>query len=575
MEAKVGKLSTVLILAVSLLACSVNNGDNAGDTTVVDEITDLETLKQVLTSVKTNNERVLSWEEEVVSDKQLFRFAILDKDTIYVDATLINEVTMESGEWVILVTYRDDTSITLDSVDNTILRDGAYELTLNPSGKAPLTALLDIDTPIPGRFSITVLGRGAAGISIGHAFETISDTHALPVLGLYQNHTNQVKVDFYSESGQLLTTDTLSIRVDQVMSIDMDINVNNLPMSDQKLFFITDLKAGFDHRGQVRWAWTHGAHYVYRKLANGNLIISSNEDQVMYHTRRFYEVDMLGNILATFETPNYQHHEIRELPNGNMLVAENMTPIVRGNGMNQEDTVREYERETQQEVKVWDFSTILDRNRPTIPGERAEDWLHMNAIWYDEPNDAIIVSGRAQCAVASVDYDTGDLNWIISNPNEWPEEFEPYLFTPVDAAGQPLDVSEIDFWPYGQHTAMRLPNGNMLMYDNGRYRGFYDDPNVPASSYSRAVEYRIDTDNMTIELVWEFKVSESLFTPFTGDVDYDPETQHRMVGFMWGSDRTPRFFELDENNEVIYDAVINVGNNYYRVEKMDLYEGLD
>lgn len=563
----------LLILSFSMLyGCSTDNNDTPP---LENEITILEELKFRLNGMNQSDEVILSFTDSSQAGREVYQFILDSNEELLVSASLIDTLIFDSDAWQLIFRLNDQDEISTYAVGERILREGHSTIELNPSGYAPLAAVATITMPVPGRFVIRVLGKGPFGIEINKAFSTLAQEHNFPILGLYANHQNEIEFSYYSAAGTLLKTEPYFITTPRISNPDIQVNVNNLPADDQSIFFVSDLKLGFDHRGEVRWLWTHPAHYVFRKLQNGNLIISSNEDMIMYHTRRFYEVDMLGNIIQTFETPNYQHHEIREHPNGNFLVATNSTPIMLGNGLNQEDFIIEYSRNTGSPVRFWDFNLILDNQRLRIPGERAEDWLHNNAIYYHDETNALIISGRAQSAVASVDYETTEVNWIISDPYGWTGNLADKLLTPVDESGTPLDVSNMDFWPYGQHAALILPNGNVFMYDNGRYRNYYRNRNAPADSYSRAVEYEIDTDNMTIRKVWEFDYNQTLFTPFTGDVDYFENNGHRMISFMWGSGNTPRVFELDEYDTILFEASINIGSNYYRMEKLNLYEGID
>ena len=55
--------------------------------------------------------------------------------------------------------------------------------------------------------------------------------------------------------------------------------------------------------------------------------------------------------------------------------------------------------------------------------------------------------------------------------------------------------------PCGQHTASRLDNGNLLLFDNGQYCA----PKAPErGEFTRIVEYALDEEAMTAELVWSY-----------------------------------------------------------------------
>jgi len=75
-------------------------------------------------------------------------------------------------------------------------------------------------------------------------------------------------------------------------------------------------------------------------------------------------------------------------------------------------------------------------------------------------------------------------------------------------------------WPYHTHAPSITPQGTILLFDNGNYRARPFVPQfLPNKSYSRAVEYAIDTDNMSIRQVWESDTpdSELMITYAMGD----------------------------------------------------------
>ena len=59
---------------------------------------------------------------------------------------------------------------------------------------------------------------------------------------------------------------------------------------------------------------------------------------------------------------------------------------------------------------------------------------------------------------------------------------------------------------YRQHSASLLPNGNVLLFDNGNLR-----PREEGGQYSRALELRLDTDTMTATKVWEYRHNPDIF----------------------------------------------------------------
>jgi len=451
-------------------------------------------------------------------------------------------------------------------------------ITLDPFGTAPLSARLQFTAPEPGRVSVAVLGKGEAGIEISHTYSQLVTDVDAPVLGLYFDHTNEVVVDFAGVTGTRYS-DVLEVATQPFLFVlEPDIVTNNLPADDSSLYFFSRQRFAFDSRGEVRWLYTGDALDIYRKQSDGSLLASSRQNAISYHSPGFVTISMLGETLAQYDVVNYMHHEVRRLPWGNYLVAGNSSLIdFATNGVPEEDVLLEISAATGLVVKSWDFNQILDPGRPPLPtNTRSDDWLHMNSAAYSAIDNSIYITSQRQSLVAKIDYDTGDLLWILGAHEGWPAALQSKLLTAVDASGTPVNTAAIDFWPYGPHAVQPLADGKLAIYDNGAYRGWFADNTVAAESYSRAVSYAVDESSMTVQIDWAFDAGRQYFTAATGDIDYFPETDRYLVGFAGRSPdaSTPRLIEVDRSGNILFEAVSNPGTQEYRAEKLDLYQGL-
>jgi hypothetical protein len=139
--------------------------------------------------------------------------------------------------------------------------------------------------------------------------------------------------------------------------------------------------------------------------------------------------------------------------------------------------------------KTWDHFSDADETE-TVPGSSDVD--HANSLEI-APDGDYVASFRDLDAVVKIDATSGAVVWQLGGTkNE---------FTIV---GDPLGGFS------GQHSVRVLPNGNLLLYDDGLRH-------TPAES--RAVEYALDTSAMTATLVWEFRHSPAIFTPYVGSVE--------------------------------------------------------
>lgn len=141
----------------------------------------------------------------------------------------------------------------------------------------------------------------------------------------------------------------------------------------------------------------------------------------------------------------------------------------------------------------------------------AYDWVHGNSAQWVESENAYLLSARQQDAVALYDRDTSTVSWVLGNPENWSPEFE---------ALRLVADGSVD-WFYHQHAATLNEDGTLTLFDNGNVR--VSPPDVPSGlPYSRAVQYRVDGNNVSQD--WEFvQTSEGeVFCAAGGDVDTLP-----------------------------------------------------
>ena len=403
-------------------------------------------------------------------------------------------------------------------------------VSLELSDRAPLAAEAVIRTSDPSTVRVEVKepdGAGAHGTPetgpVSAVFDRPSRMHVIPVLGLYPGRENEVRFLVTTSRNvtyrirKTLRTNPLpewfpefEVRTHATGSLAGGMLFLHLGGYDDEMNYYA-LPCAVDGSGTVRWRYDGDNGHLLRRLRNGNLIIQ-NEDSIV-------EIDMLGRPAGnSWRVPGVLHHDAVEMPNGNFLALTSAEGSYY-------DAVVEIDRRTGEVSGEWDFREILDPDRPVQPANLGEeDWLHLNAVVYDEEDDAIIVSGRDQSAVVKVDRASGELVWILGNHEKWSPEFRPFLLEPE---GLPF------LWPWGQHAPMLHPgdNSRLLLFDNGNKRS-YDEPLPPEENFSRAVEYLIDEEEGTVRQLWQYgrEHGSELYTPCIGDADYLREG-NRLVCF--------------------------------------------
>ena len=450
---------------------------------------------------------------------------------------------------------------------------------LDPYHNSPLTALVMFETEEEVTPTITVHGEDELS-TFSHTFES-SKIHYLPVYGLYPDTENTVTIT-YTEDGEEkekeLKIKTEALPEDFILPTSVEADKENL---SNDLYFFTPSSKGYtcayDVNGDVRWYLSSNALWDNARLENGHLLISTERlINSPYYMTGLYEIDLLGKIYQEYSLPGGYHHDYDELPNGNLLVASDDFNNPSGTV---EDYIVELDRTTGNIVKTFDLKDVLPMEEGKSENWINYDWFHNNAVWYDEATNSITLSGRHQDAVINIDYESGELNWIIGDPTNWSEEYQKYFFTPV---GDDFE------WQWSQHAAMITPEGYVFILDNGNNKSKVKEEYVSAEdSYTRGVMYKIDTDEMTIEQVWEYgkERGSEFYSPYISDVDYiekdhyivhsggivykDGKVQNQPAGLGGADELVSDTVEL-LNDEVIFE--IKLPTNNYRVEKMNVYE---
>lgn len=449
----------------------------------------------------------------------------------------------------------------------------------NPYGKSPLTALVIFRTTNSVSPTVTIHGDDDL-TTFTHTFDSSTD-HYLPIYGLYADRDNKVTIS-YKDGDQSVTKD-ITITTDKLpddMVLPTEVKANKEKLANELYFFTPSSKGytvAYDVNGDVRWYIDQQAPWKIDRLNNGHLLLSTERlINQPYYTTGLYEMDLLGKVYTEFSLPGGYHHDYFEMANGNLLVSSDDFNSDAGTV---EDYIVELDRQTGKIVKKFDLKEVLNTDDGKSENWSSYDWFHNNSVWYDEKTNVVILSGRHKDAVIAIDYDSGKLKWIIGDPTNWDEEYQKYFFTPV---GDDFE------WQWSQHAAMVTPEGYIFILDNGNNKSKVSDDYVPAEdSYTRGVMYKIDTDKMTIEQVWQYgkERGSDFYSPYISDVDYlddghyivhsggivkvDGKPSNQPAGLSNGK------VELNSdtvellNDEVIFE--IKLPTNNYRVERMPLY----
>ncbi|WP_404451779.1 aryl-sulfate sulfotransferase [Virgibacillus necropolis] len=493
------------------------------------------------------------------------------KRTVSADMEMIKE--QASLEKVISTTYKQRD---YNLQDPLVIPD--------PYGVAPLTALLKFETEKAIEITVTVKGKDATA-DITKTFSGYETSHEIPVLGLYPDYANTVIIKGESEDGTVsekkLTINTEPLP-DDFLTTEL-IESNPKKMENGLTFLIPSSESpyGVDSNGDVRWYSTLPNSHIMKRMENNNLLYLTEKTDKY---NQILEMDMLGQVFHSYvvTVSNYEgwgiiHHDAIALPNGNILAtAHDGTEYI-------EDEMIEIDRESGELVDQLNLRKILPEDfYQEYDGPSADDgdWFHQNAIWYDESEGDILISSRHQSLIMEMSYPEGEIDYILAAHEGWPEDYQKYLLEPIGE----------DFkFPGGPHSVMVLPDQDsneatkdILLFDNNIAvtRG---DESV-SEEYSRGVQYRINTEEMTVKEIWAYgkERGESFFSKYVSDVNHLSETGNRLLtsGYTQTEDGKMRSIVVevtgDEANEVVYELKVTgfkEGDHrqIYRGVRMPLY----
>ncbi|WP_276388469.1 aryl-sulfate sulfotransferase [Eudoraea chungangensis] len=481
------------------------------------------------------------------------------------------------------------------------------DLRLNPSGYAPLSARLNFVTGEDVDMQLKVVGKNGVDSDIVKRFNNLGTDFSIPVHGLYANTLNVLECTFYDRSGADLGTQSFTLQTGTLLGDLPLITIQEAKLSEMEPGMTLVSYFGhngelfpqrpfiFDSFGDIRWYLDYKSHPRLNqlfyddgigRLANGNFYFGSGGGNFGGSAdNAIYEVDLFGQIINTWEMPNYGfHHQVKEKPNGNFLVTVNKL-----GASTIEDHIIEIERDSKEIINVWNLNTSLDNSRRTLTDD-VQDWIHVNAVTYDESDNSIIISGRTQGLIKLTE--DNRVVWIIGPHKDWDmagdgTDLNQFLLQPLDRNNIPIDelgvrngdVNHADFeWNWYQHAPVLKSNGNIMLFDNGDNRNF-----TGSSTYSRAVEFEVDEASKTIKQIWQYGKERGgeTYSAIVSDVDYLESSDHVLFSpgsITFNGEIYGKSIEVDyASKEVIFEATITPPTaffnliTFHRTERLPLY----
>ena len=300
------------------------------------------------------------------------------------------------------------------------------------------------------------------------------------------------------------------------------------PMSGSGQVYLLDLQGNPVHQ----WQLPHPPGLYGYLLPNGNLFYGGKTRDNTWERfpswKRFkggvmLEVDWDGNILWEHRDPEH-HHDARRTAGGGAiyLTVELMNPQqaaqVQGGvpGTDAEgmwaDVIVEVDKDGNR-IWEWRAAEHLDPATHILTfNDLRDEWSHGNTV-APLPDGRVMFSFRNISTVGIIDQKSGDIVWQLG-----------------------------DTVLAQQHDPSLLPNGNILIYDNGSHRRHTGLP------FSRVIEVNPSTN----EIVWSYQDSPpyNFFSPYISGARRLPNGNTLITEGMFG-----RMFQITPDSQVVWEYI--------------------
>ena len=324
---------------------------------------------------------------------------------------------------------------------------------------------------------------------------------------------------------------------------------------------VTDYKDGH-HRWYFFWDETGRIVWYYRIEEFGNFPIDQRIHTIkqkpdgnlvfISHLCCIIEITPLGQVVdwtGGAGEAHYPHHDFRLLDDGRILYLGQERAAIGAPARGWEphtrvrtDRLHLWNPADGSIAEVWDSRDFWDVSDPGqwIPQNQTKDWLHLNSLSAGAGGQ-LILSFNKRHQIIALSPDFRRVEWQLGGPGsdyEFPHPGDRF---------------------YGQHTAAQLPNGHILLFDNGSGR-----PDSEGGAYSRALELRLDAASGAAVKVWEYRHRPDLYAGWVSSA-FPLGNGHTLVNFGVNGDGDvpPRLAPL------VVVEVDRRGNEVFRVETFD------
>ena len=354
-------------------------------------------------------------------------------------------------------------------------------------------------------------GNDLAGSYRTPATESIATDHEIPIVRLKPEATYNYRVFVLDEDDSASPGLTGSFTTGPLPEPLATIQVSSTgrPTSELVMMDHRDNQQSYilimDQDSEIVWYYANPNPFppdragiqAIRQGPNHNLVFYVGSPRTPCCIREITPVGDIVDQLVANHLDQIPHHDFLILEDGRVMYLADVERVIddAANGGEAEtrvtgDAIRVWDPSTGTTEELWNAFDFLSTDDRVVWDADNVRWTHFNSIQIG-PRENIVVSSRNLNQVISISPDFDEIEWRLNGPNS---SFE-------------FEAPEDRF--YRQHTATELPNGNILVFDNGG-----DRPVGQGGEYSRALELALrDYDSAAVK-VWEYRSTPDIYASF-------------------------------------------------------------
>ncbi|MFV0246609.1 MAG: aryl-sulfate sulfotransferase [Mycoplasmatales bacterium] len=393
--------------------------------------------------------------------------------------------------------YEDNSS--KYSIDNPYIK-------LNPYERNYLSAYIKIPTDNKVKYKYVVKGK-TSDTDFSFSSDTYVKDPVIPVVSLYNHYNNNVEVTLEDKDGNK-TTKNYKIKVDSEIDTEIskvDIKKINVEESNSILdqrFIMDSTGNGFDSNGDLRLKFHYNYANTFMKPVNNKFLTGFTDESYLptkYYSKYVYQMNAMGKFNPDFllKAPKNKgiHHDIIYSKDTNKIYA--LYSMKQGEKHYSEKEYGEsgiaiYNADSLKLEKHFTLTDQIPVDMPAYQNSAPFD-VHLNSIAYDNNRDEIIVNSRSFSKIFGLDPNTGEINWILGDPQSTPDSLKDKLLKQVG--------DEITY-TYGEHSLyIRKSSNYQKYYDEGKLViTVFDNSNNEIDSNYGSVVYPFNTMKNGIHL---------------------------------------------------------------------------